>query len=107
VIVKTEPTFICEIFIAGEMADIERECANYCMEGLCVSIEPVKYIYTGGRETGAVVRLLNYPRFPATPTAIRARATILAKRLMKVCFQTSAMIVDRERTEWLTTRQDQ
>ena len=47
------PTFTCEIYLAGSMADIERQCAEYCMEvGLCVSVEPVRFIYTGGREDG-------------------------------------------------------
>lgn len=100
----TVPTFTCEIYMAGNMADIERCCAEFCMTGLCVSIEPVKYVYTGGREDGAVVRLVNYPRFPAEPDAIREKAKTLAIRLMDECCQWSALLVDREKTEWLTNR---
>lgn len=101
----TEPTFTAEIYIAGSMADVERQCAEYCMEvGLCVSVEPVKFIYTGGREAGAVVRLVNYPRFPTDQDAIRAKARTLAILLIEACSQWSALIVDRERTEWLTNR---
>lgn len=104
----TVPTFTVEIYLAGEMADIERECAAYCMEvGLCVSVEPTKFIYTGGREDGAVVRLVNYPRFPAEPDSIRAKAGELAVRLMDVCCQWSALLVDGEKTEWLTRRPDE
>lgn len=101
----TEPTFAVEIYLAGNMADVERQCAEYCMEfGLCVSVQPVKFIYTGGREDGAVVRLVNYPRFPSEPDAIRAKAKRLAILLMDACCQWSALLVDPERTEWLTNR---
>lgn len=103
----TEPTFTAEIYIAGNMQDIERRCAEYCMEiGLCVSIEPVKFVYTGGREDGAVIRLVNYPRFPSTPDQIRQKANILAEMLIRACSQWSALVVDREQTLWLTYRQD-
>lgn len=100
-----EPTFIVEIYIAGDIADIERQCAKYCMEvGLCVSVEPLRFIYTGGREAGAVVRLINYPRFPSSPETIRNKAKALAILLIEACCQWSALIVDREHTEWLTNR---
>lgn len=99
----TEPTFTAEIYLAGDLRDIERRCAEHCMEiGLCVSVEPVKFIYTGGREDGAVVRLVNYPRFPATPEQIRQKANILAELLIRHCHQWSALVVDRELTTWLT-----
>lgn len=103
----TEPSFTVEIYIAGNMQDIERRCAEHCMEvGLCISVEPVKFVYTGGREDGAVVRLVNYPRFPSTPEAIRSKANILAELLVRACSQWSALIVDREQTTWITYRPD-
>lgn len=101
-----EPTFTAEIYIAGNMQDIERGCAEFCQSGLCVSIESVKFVYTGGREDGAVVRLVNYPRFPADPVAIRDKAIALAKQLIDRCCQTSALVVDHTCTHWLTTRDD-
>lgn len=101
----TTETFICEIYLAGNMADIERVCAQYVMEvGACVSVEPVKYIYTGGREDGAVVRFVNYPRFPSDPQTLHAKAKTLALLLMDTCCQWSALIVDPDFTEWLTKR---
>ena len=85
--IVTVPTFTVEIYLAGNMADIERTCAAFCMTRLCVSIEPTKFIYTGGREDGAVVRLVNYPRFPSEPDAIRAKARELADKLIAECCQ--------------------
>lgn len=99
-----EPTFTVEIYLAGNFQEIERVCAEYCMRGLCVSIEPVKFVYTGGREDGAVVRLVNYPRFPADREAMREKARELADRLATFCCQWSALLVDQEQTEWRTTR---
>ena len=102
--IVAEPTFTVEIYIAGNMIDIERACAEYCRAGLCVSIEAVKYVYTGGREDGAVVRLVNYPRFPAASADILEKAIALAERLIRDCCQTSALVVDHIRTYWVTTR---
>jgi hypothetical protein len=51
-----------------------------------------------------VVRLVNYPRFPADPETIRAKAKTLAILLIERCCQWSALLVDPERTEWLTNR---
>lgn len=99
-----EPTFTCEIYIAGSMADVERCCAEHCMTGLCVSVEPVKFIYTGGREDGAVVRLVNYPRFPEAAESLRTKARDLATKLIAACCQWSALIVDGKQTEWMTCR---
>jgi hypothetical protein len=104
----TAPSFLCEIYVAGSFADIERECAAHCMAvGLCVSIEPVRFVYTGGREDGAVVRLVNYPRFPSKPAAIRAEARALALVLITAGHQWSALIVDPEQTVWLTARPEE
>lgn len=105
--VVSVPTFSVEIYLAGNMIDIERICAQFCMIGLCVSIENVKYVYTGGREDGAVVRLVNYPRFPSDQESLRNRARELADKLMDECCQWSALLVDPERTEWRTRRPEE
>lgn len=102
--VKSVKTFTVEIYIAGALMNIERICSGFCMSGLCVSVEPVNFIYTGGCESGAVVRLVNYPRFPSSPDEIRVKARALADELIAGCHQWSAMLVDQETTEWRTCR---
>ncbi len=37
-----------EIFMAGDIAQAKQACREYCRVGLCVTIEPCDYIYTGG-----------------------------------------------------------
>lgn len=70
-----------------------------------MTIEPTLFIYTGGEESGFVVGILNYPRFPATPESINATARELALGLLDATCQDSALIVTPETTTWLTKRE--
>lgn len=101
------PTFVVEIFVSGSKDIIELECARYCREvGLCVSIESTRFIYTGGIESGCVVRLLNYPRFPhSNRSDIEDQAISLASRLIDATCQDSALVVGPVTTHWLTRRE--
>jgi hypothetical protein len=105
--IKTEPTFRADIWIAGDLDTIRRTCREYTLAiGLCVTIEPCEFVYTGGLETGARVGLLNYPRFPKTPADVSASARALALTLIESCCQTSVLIADDEKTEWISRRGD-
>jgi len=44
----TKPTIRFDIFIAGDLATAKQVCRSYCAAGLCVTIEPVDFVYTGG-----------------------------------------------------------
>lgn len=70
------------IFIAGDAKLAEMICRDFCdKEGLCVTVTPTTYVYTGGQEDGVIVGLINYPRFPKEPGAIYATANELAEQL--------------------------
>lgn len=73
-------------------------------EGLCVTIDPTTFIYTGGEEAGFVVGLRNYPKFETPRVRLRERAEALAHKLLEATFQHSAMIVDDKITTWITLR---
>lgn len=75
------------------------------MTGLCVTVEPVEFIYTGGQERGVRVGLINYPRFPCDPTEIFIRAEMLASALVEGMHQHSASIVASDRTVWISRRE--
>lgn len=80
-------------------------CREFCFEvGLCVTVDPVSYIYTGGEEAGVRIGLINYPRFPATNDQLRETANNLAERLMHRLCQQSYSIVGSDYTEWLSRR---
>jgi hypothetical protein len=100
------PTYIAEIFLSGSLHTIEEICRKYCLEiGLCVTVEPTKFIYTGGAETGARIGLTNYPRFPKTGDEIWEVAIDLGYLLLEGTFQHSVLIRDSQKTLWLTNRE--
>lgn len=49
----------------------------------CVTVSPTTFVYVNGREPGAVIGMINYPRFETTVEEILRKATALADILMK------------------------
>jgi hypothetical protein len=103
---KTEPTFWTRIYMSGAIEIAEQIIRKDCLEhGLCVTIMPNKYIYTGGEELGFVIELINYPRFPASSNSIKQRAISLAKLLLEGTYQHSVLIMTPIETLWITKRE--
>jgi hypothetical protein len=103
--VTTTPTIRFDIFIAGDLEQAKQACREYCFAvGLCVTVEPVSYIYTGGEEAGVRVGLINYPRFPADAESLRKTARDLAGKLMERLCQHSYSIAGPDTTEWVSRR---
>ena len=102
---RVAPTFTVRLYLSGpiEVAKqvIRRECLR---EGLCVTVEPTTFIYTGGEEAGYVVGLLNYPRFPSTPDELTGRARTLMHALLDETHQHSALMVTPAESVWITKR---
>lgn len=94
-------TWWAKIYVAGPRDTILQTCRKYCEEGLCVTVEVTKFIYTGGEEMGVVIGLVNYPRFPSTPDAITDKAVILAKKIVKDAYQKTALVVTPINTVWI------
>lgn len=98
-----QTTFWVKIYISGSIETVKQACRKNVYENpLCVTIEPVTYVYTGGEEQGVVVGLINYPRFPSPKEEIWARARELALVLLKETYQRSVLIMSPYETEWLT-----
>lgn len=105
VLTKIEPTFWCRIYMSGPIEIAKQAIRKDCLRaGLCVTIEPTTFIYTGGEETGFVVGLVNYPRFPCEQTELEARARDLMGQLLDATYQNSALLVMPELSEWITKR---
>jgi hypothetical protein len=103
---KTETTWWARIYMSGPIEMAKQVCRETCMaKGLCVTVEPTHFIYTGGEEAGYVVGLINYPRFPSPPTPITERAEEIARMLMERTYQHSALVMTPEKTTWLTSRE--
>jgi hypothetical protein len=104
---KTCKSCFVNIWIGGDVATIEQKLREHCMEnGLCVTVTPTRYIYTGGQEGGVIVGIRNYPRFPTTRTHLMEVAESIAEKLMLVACQWSCMIEGPGETVWLSQRPD-
>jgi hypothetical protein len=92
------------IFVAGR--DVRPLCQAYCDEiGLCVTVSPTRYVYSGGAGDGWVIGLINYGRFPSEPAEIFAKAEALALRLIGEGIE-SATIQAPDKTLWLNCRDE-
>lgn len=102
---KVEETYTAEICVAGDLQDAIRLCRTFCMQqGLCVTVTPTTFVYTGGAETGVLVRLVNYPRFPRQKNEIWETAKDLAQHLRAGLAQHSCLIIDPDLSLWLSER---
>ena len=79
-------------------------CQEFCETGLCVSVVQTDFIYTGGRENGAKITLINYPRFPSTIEKLTLTATELGVILMKEFKQFRVSIVADNKTFMLENK---
>lgn len=103
---ETCATTWARIYIAGPIEVAKQIIRAECMrEGLCVTIEPTLYIYTGGEEAGYVVGLNDYPRFPLGYAALMDCARDLALKLLEGTHQHSVMVQTPAVTEWFTKRE--
>ena len=103
---ETVPTFWAKIYISGPIEIAKQIIRRDCFEvGLCITIEPTTFIYTGGEEEGYVVGLINYPRFPCDSAKIKERATSLAHILRTETYQHSVLIMFSDETVWYTVRE--
>ncbi len=102
---KISETYVVKIFASGPIEQAKQILRRECLyDGLCVTIESTLFIYTGGEENGYVVGLLNYPRFPAANELILSRAMKVAQMLLDETYQHSILIVDSEKSYWITKR---
>ena len=102
----TAPTIRYDVFIAGDLEQAKQLCREYVFDvGLCVTVEPVTYIYTGGEESGVRIGLINYPRFPTDAEELFAKASVLAEHLMHRLCQHSYSVVGPDETVWFSRRE--
>lgn len=93
------------IWIGGDINIIKQICREYCTDvGLCVTVTPTDFIFTGGQESGAAIGLINYPRFPMTENDLMQTAFDLAKKIGFQAYQSSCCIVGPKETVWLSRR---
>ena len=102
---KQSETYWVKVFLAGPI-DVAKQIIRReaKVDGLCVTIDPTTYIYTGGEEAGYVVGFINYPRFPKEQFEIWHRAEALARMLQEETYQDSFTMMAPDHTYFYTTR---
>lgn len=106
-LIKQTESCSVNIFIAGDYESAKRICRQYCDDtGFCVTVTKTEYVYTGGQETGIIVGLINYPRFPSDKETMLARATDIANLLREKLNQESFSIQTPEKTIWHSYRKE-
>lgn len=106
------PAYSVSIFVAGDLKVARMICRDFCDaeakqfgSGLCVTVTPTTYVYTGGEEEGVIVGLINYPRFPVEKAGqIFATAQALAEKLCQLLGQQSYTIQTRDAAFWTSYR---
>jgi hypothetical protein len=83
------------------IADARRIVHEYVAVGLCVTMTPTEFVYTGGGEPGVAVGLINYPRFPSSHQAIYDHAIALGEKLRVGLNQFRVSVVFPDKTVML------
>jgi len=94
-----------KIYMSGPIEVAANVLRKVCMEqGLCVTLEPTRYIYTGGEEAGFVVGLINYPRYPVEPSELLPLALSIAWNIIDATHQWSFTLMTPTVTEYYSHR---
>lgn len=82
------------IYVGGDVNAAEMVCRRAAFpSGLCVTIEPVKYIFGGGTEDGVRIGMIQYPPFPEQIFVLMEKAEALGKEVAEASCQFSYSIV--------------
>ena len=104
---RVEPSnsYWATIFVAGGLEASTKVCQDFCMKvGLCVTIEPTNYVYTGGSEIGVRVGLIHYAPFPDSKDNIFNKARELGKLLAEENSQWSYTVLTPEVSAFFSRR---
>lgn len=96
-----------KIFVSGPIQLIKQACTEYCSDvGLCVTVTPTDYVYSHGEESGAIIGLINYPKFPSTPDEINKKAHELAITILNKTHHGSYTIQAPYKTIWFSRKKE-
>lgn len=101
------PAYEINIYIAGDLSRAKELCERFCLHGFCVSVYETEFIYTFGRQTGAMVKIINYARFPRTKEYLQTVAWFLAGDLMEGLCQGSLTLQTPEKSYFVSRRGEQ
>ena len=102
---KREPTTVIDIHICGDGYSLNKALSDYCKIGFCISVIPCGYIYTEGAESGWLVRIINYPRFPKSRNDLKIEAINLADLLLFELGQESCSVICPDETIYIQVKE--
>lgn len=89
--------------IVHSVDEVRDAVKRYCNDiGFCVSLTQTEFIYTNGSESGVIIGLINYPRFPSNEDVLWRHALNIAAFLQCTCGQLRVSIVGPTDTTMLT-----
>lgn len=104
---KTADAYRVSIFICGDYDEAVQHCRDFVdAVGLCVTVTPKAYCYTGGMQNGVEVGLINYARFPRDKEEVWNRGCQLADYLLTMLNQGSYTIQDEENSLFVSIRDE-
>lgn len=100
--IKNCDSYCVKIYIAGCYSIIKQACHDFVKEQpLCINLKRVEYIYTGGEESGVVIEIINYARFPKTEAEINNTALSLGNFIKDKANQKSFSIVTPTKSTYI------
>ena len=99
---KIVETYIVRIYISSCVEAVSQILSEYAFNnGACFTVEPTKFIYTGGQENGVVIGMVKYPKFEKSNTEIFNEAIKVAKIVLSKTFQRTCLVVASDETYWM------
>lgn len=93
------------LYMGGSVNAVKDLLARRAAEhGVCWSVEPTEFIYSGGRELGVVVRQIAYARFPSSLVSAMADMLALGEWLMRETGQGSFSVVGPAESVFVSRR---
>jgi hypothetical protein len=93
--------------IEHDLSEVENICQQYCNKiGYAVTVQPTKFVYKNGNESGCVIGLINYPRFPSTEEEIIRKAFEIGREVAIATKQLRFSIVCSDKTYMLEKGED-
>ena len=87
-----------------DISELTGEIENWLVDNpSCVTVTPTTFYYRHGWEPGAIIRMINYPRFPKEPVKILGEAKSLAECLKKKLDQIRVSLVTPTETIMLSS----
>jgi hypothetical protein len=83
------------VVLGGQRLTALSVCYNYCQRAkMGLMVFDTSFMHPGGQESGMVISIANYPRYPTKNSTVLQHALALAEELMRVLDQERLTVVE-------------